>query len=84
VKVANPDSGIDHSEITNMEESSTYQAILSRGERNVLLRQGRRKFGDPDAATLAALQEIKSPGRLEELAERLLDVNSWQDLLAGN
>jgi hypothetical protein len=69
-------------ENTNVEDSTTYQMLISRGERNVLLRQGRRKFGEPDEATLAALQAIKSPRRLEDLAERLLVVNSWQELLA--
>jgi predicted transposase YdaD len=81
-------------EITTMEESTTYRGILARGEtrgfdrgrlqgeRQVLLRQGRSKFGEPDDATLAALEAITNPERLEALGERLLHVDSWQDLLA--
>jgi hypothetical protein len=73
-------------EITTMEESSTYRAIISRGElkeaRRFLLRQGRIKLGEPDAATLAALEGITNPERLEELCERVLHVDSWQALLA--
>jgi hypothetical protein len=78
-------------EITNMEESSTYQMILSRGRdqgrtqeaRAMLLRLGRVKFGEPDAAALAALERITSLERLEGLGERLLRVDTWAELLAG-
>src|SRR5205085_1011667 len=51
-------------EVTNMEESSTYQALISRGElkeaRRILLQQGRRKLGEPDPNTLIALESISS------------------------
>ncbi len=76
--------------MTGMRESATYQAILQEGEakgevkgrRATLLRQGRKKFGPPDAATLAVLETIGDIARLEQLSERLLEVNSWQELLA--
>lgn len=80
-----------------MRESSTYQFILeegraegiakglaeglAKGERNVLIRQGRKKFGPPDARSLAALHAISDSNRLELLAERLLDAASWDELL---
>ena len=56
-----------------------------RGEeaRAVLLRQGRRKFGAaPNKKQQKALKAITDLGRLEALAERLLEVNSWGELLA--
>jgi predicted transposase YdaD len=53
------------------------------GERNMILRQGRKRFGEPDAATIATLEAIVSIERLEQLGERLLEVESWTDLLAG-
>jgi predicted transposase YdaD len=53
------------------------------GERKVILRLGRKRFGEPDAATIAALEAISSVERLEQLAVRLLEVESWTDLLAG-
>ena len=69
-----------------MKESDTYMAIIeegeAKGERNLILLQGRKRFGEPDAATLAALEAIASTERLEQLGERLLEVESWAELLA--
>jgi predicted transposase YdaD len=74
-----------------MELSSVYQLILSRGTekgkleeaRRMLLRPGRIKFGEPDAATVSALEAISDINRLEELSERLLQVSTWKELLAA-
>ncbi len=72
--------------VTMLEESSTYQATLRRGEvralRQTLLRQGRKRFGDPSPETEAALGAIEDRERLERLTERLLDVATWDELLA--
>jgi hypothetical protein len=73
-----------------LEESSTYQLILNRGvnkgaveaERNVLLIQGRKKFGPPPPDREAALAAITDRARLERMAERILDATGWDDLLA--
>jgi hypothetical protein len=77
-----------------MRESSTYQAILDEGReegreegalreaRKLLLRQGRRKFGAPEPAIEATVQAITDLDRLERMSDRLLDVMTWQDLLA--
>jgi hypothetical protein len=78
-------------ELANMEESTTYQAILSRGgalgrvdeARDILLRQGRKKLGEPDAITLAAIDGITSHERLEELMDRVPTTSTWQELLAS-
>jgi predicted transposase YdaD len=78
-----------------VKESATYQEIIREGmelgeakgaineARRVLLRQGRKKFGPPDDATLASLEALTDLGRLEELIDRILDASSWQQLL-GN
>ncbi len=78
-----------------MKESATYQAILEEGEergilkgeiltlRKVLLRQGTRRFGAPDALTLAAIEAIESADILEALVDRVSDVENWPDLLNG-
>ena len=78
-----------------MRESDTYQAILDEGREeglvkgriqalhHTLLRQGRKRFGEPDEATRQALLAITDADRLDLLSERLLDVGSWQELLAG-
>lgn len=70
-----------------LEDSSVYHWILAKGEvkeaRNILFRQGRKRFGPPNTATIDALEAIKDLNRLEELSERLLDVTSWDELLAA-
>jgi predicted transposase YdaD len=75
--------------VMDMEESTTYQLLLSRGReqgrveeaRTLLLRIGRSRFGEPDAAVRAALTSA-SQERLEQMADRLLLVESWAELLA--
>jgi predicted transposase YdaD len=69
--------------VQNMRESTTYQAILREGrqegkvegEQELLLRQGTKRFGEPDAATIAALEAIQDIDRLGALGERILDPN---------
>jgi len=79
--------------VWNMQESSVYQGILAdgraqgkaegltEGERRSLLRLGTKRLGEPDAETRAALESITSLQRLDELTDRLLDVETWRDLL---
>lgn len=72
-----------------MEDSSTYQATINKGfqrgfrkgEHSFLLRIGTRKYGQPDAETLKQLDSI-SDERLASLADRVLDAESWESLLA--
>jgi predicted transposase YdaD len=56
------------------------------GEQHFLLRQGTKKFGKPDSATLAALEAIRDIERLEALGERIIDpaVNDWDNLLGSS
>jgi hypothetical protein len=69
-----------------MRESDTYQAILDEGEarglQNTLLRLGRKRFGEPDEAVRQAVRAISDLERLGRLTEDLLDVSTWQELLA--
>ena len=79
--------------VQGMEDSVTYQDIIRKGKlegklegraeeaRNILLRLGGKRYGTPDAATQSALDAILSLERLELLVERLLEVESWQELL---
>jgi hypothetical protein len=72
-------------EVLGMEESTTYQAIIRKGRlsevRHILFLQGQKLFGPADDAATAALNAIDDVQRLEELSERILDVDSWQELL---
>lgn len=72
-----------------IEDSSITQDLIKRGEqrgivqaRKQLLRFGQAKFGPPDASTVAAIDAIDDLDRLDTLSERLLTVDSWNDLLA--
>jgi Domain of unknown function (DUF4351) len=82
-----------------LEASTTYQEVLKKGERKgkkegekkgrlegqvmLLLRQGTKRFGSPKATTRAALKAITDTEQLESLGERILDVGSWDELLAS-
>jgi predicted transposase YdaD len=77
--------------IQTMRESSTYQAILREGrqegrvdgEQRFLLRMGTKRFGKPNAATIAAIEAVRDIDRLENLGERILDpgIRDWDELL---
>jgi predicted transposase YdaD len=70
-----------------MRESTTYQAILGEGrvagEQRFLILLGTERFGEPDAATLAAIEAMRDIARLEALGLRIVDPNvrDWNSLL---
>jgi predicted transposase YdaD len=84
-------------EVLGMEESATYQAIVrqgreqglsqgleqgrTEGERRAILRVWEAKFGPPDEATRAAINAISDLGQLDDLAVRLANATSWQELV---
>jgi predicted transposase YdaD len=78
--------------VMSLEESVTYQAIVREGEARgkaaealrLLLLQGRTRFGEPSAKVVAALDALSDVGQLEALAIRLLQANSWEELLRPN
>ena len=53
------------------------------GERELLMVVGSKRFGEPDDNIRKLLDAIDSPERLKSLGARLLDVDSWHDLLAS-
>lgn len=53
-----------------------------REARAILLRQGTRRFGEADEQTKERLEAITSRETLEELLDRLLEVESWDELMA--
>lgn len=77
-------------QVRAMTESTTYQAILEEGAKKgktieakrILLRQGHKRFGSPSPQVVAEIEAISNVDRIEQLAERLLDAKSWEDLLA--
>lgn len=73
--------------IRTMRDSLTYQAILDEGRieeaRELLLELGERRFGPPDQRTRATRATLADHARLHALVGRLLDVASWDELLAS-
>jgi hypothetical protein len=77
-----------------LEESTTYQGVLQKGERKgkakgriegarrILLQLGAERFGKPSREVLRSLRAIKDADQLDRLAVRLLHVKSWDELLA--
>jgi hypothetical protein len=53
------------------------------GIREMLIRTGRRRLGEPNAATRAFLESITDIETLEGFADRLWDIESWEELQAG-
>jgi predicted transposase YdaD len=80
--------------IRGIEESSVYQGILKRGEakgrvegrieeaREVLLRHGRKKLGPLGESIEAEITALADLDRLHDLIDRILDVSTWDELLA--
>ena len=72
--------------VMNMKESVTYQAIVEEGRqeevRKIVLRLGGKRFGLPSEAVQASLSAVTSLEALEALTDRILDVESWTELLA--
>jgi Domain of unknown function (DUF4351) len=77
--------------VRKMKESTTYQAILREGKaegrleeaKRILLRQGRKRFGHPKAAVKSKIDAIADLAQLERLSDRVLDANSWDELIDG-
>jgi hypothetical protein len=73
--------------ISGLEDSTFFEVIEEKGAvkaiQKMLLLQGQSRFGAPaDAETTARIKAITDLSRLEELSKRLLQVSSWQELLA--
>ncbi|MGO8750078.1 MAG: hypothetical protein ACLQNE_29380 [Thermoguttaceae bacterium] len=76
--------------VHGMKESVTYQAIIEEGEvkgmlrarQDDLLQLGRRRFGPAVTEIETALRGIADRDRLARMIGALLDVSSWEELLA--
>ena len=78
-----------------MRESNAYKQILEEGEaigipkgrlegeRRMLLLAGVRRLGIAPPPVAARVETIESPDVLESLMDRVFDVETWDDLLAG-
>jgi hypothetical protein len=64
----------------NLQEGEVIGKVEARQE--VVLQLGTKRFGTPDPASETALRGISDPDRLTRLIDALLDVSSWEELLA--
>ena len=79
--------------VLQLQESSTYRAILEEGERKgrlegrvegekqLFMRLAVRRLGTPTPQAQAALDQLTTLAAWENLADRLLSVETWDDLL---
>ncbi len=75
--------------LRTMSDTTFYEMILEEGRmvgrigqsQQVLLRQGRLKFGQADARTQTELEAINDLDRLERMSDAILTSNTWQELL---
>jgi hypothetical protein len=80
--------------IHGIEESSVYQDILRKGQkiardedartmRAILLRHGTKKFGPPGEWIEAEIAAVGNVDRLGDLIDRVVDVSTWEELMAS-
>ncbi len=50
------------------------------GKRETLLRQMKRKFGEPSESVKSIISNIRNPDTLDELMDRLFDANSLEEM----
>jgi hypothetical protein len=74
-------------EVLRMEESITYQEIKGIGRleeaRKLILRHGKKRFGRTSRKAAQMLEAITDLEQLERLSDRVIEVNSWDEFLAG-
>jgi predicted transposase YdaD len=72
--------------VLTMKESVTWQAIIEEGEikgvRATLLELGQIRFGEAGPSIEEALAKLTDRERLRRMSRRLLEVASWEELLA--
>jgi predicted transposase YdaD len=51
--------------------------------KRLLVRQGQKRFGPPTSSVKAKVESVVNLAKLEKLADKILDVQSWDELIAG-
>ena len=83
---------VDRSELSKIfegvemkEKLAAYDEAIEEGRIKAIRRQGRKMFGEPDAAVdaeLKAMIDEPDPDRIDRLLDAVLTAKSWQELLA--
>lgn len=70
----------------DIRDSSAYWAILDEGRieeaQRIILRQGRKKFGSPSDAIVAAIMAITDLERLHRIQDQIFTSSTWDEQLA--
>jgi predicted transposase YdaD len=76
--------GLEEGRSKGLEEGRSKGLEEGRAEeaRRLILRLGERRFGTPTAEVVAQVTGQGDPDALEAIADRLLSVETWQELLA--
>ncbi|MBY0232827.1 MAG: hypothetical protein K2W96_26390 [Gemmataceae bacterium] len=77
--------------VATVEDNTWIRGWMERGERRgavrtareMLLRIGRQKLGEPQPAALASIEAMDDVGRLQDLTAQVLEVGTWADLLSA-
>src|SRR5262249_23670790 len=69
-------------EVSKMDETLVDRLLARERDRRTLVKMGRKKFGEPRPEQLEAVREIRDDSKIEALFLRLLDVSTWDELLA--
>jgi len=85
LRVAKSDLASIDQGIGLMQESTAFDEAIEEGELrgkiDILLRMGRKRFGVSEANADGKLAAIRDLDRLDRLADSILSVDSWQELL---
>ncbi len=60
----------------------TFMRAVEQGKLDLFLRVSRKRLGEPSVQTIEWLHTLPS-SKLDELAVRLLQVETWEELLKG-
>lgn len=75
--------------VLTMEESTTYQLIIEKGEllgqlkeaRDVVLSLGRKQFGPPSKKVQSVLARVSDLKRPHHMRDCVFEASSWQDVI---
>ncbi len=67
--------------MVDLEESSTYRAMVAKTLRSSIVRLGRLKFGEPQEDVTMQLASISELERLRRILDNTIVADSWQQIL---
>jgi len=72
---------IDHDQVMTADDEMVHEGKIE-GSRQILLRQGIRRFGTADTGAQFQLENIRDIERLGRMADAIFTAKTWQEWLA--